>query len=89
MLIEITLATIITYSQHIRPIMENRCFRCHSNNQDAIHSVPNLTTYESAYANRYKILEKVVTREEMPPRIPMFDEERELIKKWVKSGAQK
>ena len=89
MIVELALATIITYSEHIRPIMKNQCFRCHGSGQDAIHSLPNLTTYEGVYANRFKILNRVVKSKDMPPRIPMKDKDRELIKKWVETGAMR
>ncbi len=76
----------VTYHADIRPIIEARCFPCHTD--PAKFGAPNpLANYEqaAAFANRMDI--RVVQEGTMPPGGGVLDEEKALISAWVQAGA--
>lgn len=87
----------ITYSEHIRPILQAHCISCHRPND--IAPFP-LLTYEDA-APRAGFIEYVTATKYMPPwradsafshfknENVLSEQEIELIKKWVSGGRQK
>lgn len=77
---------LVTYTDDIKPIFKKNCAVCHS------RAPLNWMDYETAYRYRHKIYERVVRLKNMPPaywKQKPTDEERELIGKWVKTGAPK
>lgn len=67
----------------VRPIFQDRCVKCHSS------SNWNWTDYETAYAKRVQIRDRVWVLRSMPLGQAMPEAERMLVRDWVDSGAQK
>lgn len=66
----------------IRPIFQERCFRCHSSaNWD-------WTQYPIAFEKRGRIRVRVWEARSMPLGGQITEEERKLIRDWVDSGGQ-
>ncbi len=77
---------LITYTKDIKPIFEKRCSSCHNGHTPQ----RNWLDYDTAYANRLKIKNKVWIEQSMPPSgISMEPEERHKISDWVDFGAKK
>jgi uncharacterized membrane protein len=75
----------VTYTQHIKPIIQNRCSMCHYPG----YSKGYWGDYGEAYAKRDLILYRAVTTKTMPPGGVLSKRERLLIEKWVATGAKK
>ena len=74
---------LTSFKRDIQPILESRCTRCHNPKS----GLPQITQYPVAYENRYKIRNKVKTRQ-MPYFGRMTESERDLIIMWVDQGAK-
>ena len=72
-----------TYTQDIQPIFIVRCMECHAYIQGK-----NWMDYNQAFEWRDSIRAKVMTKE-MPMGRDMPQAERDLIIKWVETGAKK
>lgn len=68
---------MITYDVDIKPILEIHCNMCHNWN------------YINAFNKRFEIKDKVSIIKTMPPDGLLTDQDRELIRIWVDSGAEK
>ena len=77
------LATDPTYTSDIKPIFKNRCSLCHN-----YMAEKNWQKYEDAFAHRKEIKEKMVTKAMPPNGTEMPQSERDLIIKWVDTGAK-
>lgn len=80
--------TPVTFKDLIYPhIIKNRCEACHNANSDQ-SVMPNWALYSNAFAKKEKIMDRVFVKKDMPPvGMPISQEERNLIKKWIDSGA--
>ncbi len=79
-------STFFTYTKDIKPIFEKRCSSCHNSHTPQ----RNWLDYDTAYANRIKIKNRVFIELSMPPSgISMELEERWKISDWVDFGAKK
>lgn len=67
----------------VKPIFENRCLECHS----AEHW--NWTNYDTAFAKRREIYNRVWGTRSMPMGKSMPESERVTIRDWVDGGAAK
>jgi hypothetical protein len=86
---------VVTYNEHIGPLILNRCASCHRPGQAAPFS---LLTYEEVKKRANQIAE-VTARRYMPPWLPepgplkfegdrsLTDKEIDLIQRWAESGA--
>ena len=72
-----------TYTKNIQPIFKNRCSICHDHYREL-----NWQVYENAFNHRLQIKDRVKTKQ-MPMGREMPQEERDLIIKWVDTGAKK
>lgn len=95
------MAPMTTYAEHVKPILEARCFRCH--NADTSKGGLNLASHATALAGgssgailtagdpgASRILALVLQTEEpkMPPSgDPLTAEQIEVIRKWIADGA--
>ncbi len=83
----------LTYQTFGEPFMTSWCRGCHSAElyptmrQDAPLDV-NLDTLDEVRSRKQKIFELTVEAEMMPPRGGPSDEERELLRDWLKCGAR-
>jgi mono/diheme cytochrome c family protein len=87
-----------TYLRDVQPIFMGHCARCHN---DQTRFVYNWLDYQTAYHDRYEIKRRIwdsyhgtYFKESMPIQnspesIMISDEEREIIRKWVLTGAQR
>jgi hypothetical protein len=87
--------TVVTYNEHIGPLMLNRCASCHRPGEAAPFS---LLTYEDAKKRTSQIAE-VTAKRYMPPWLPepgplkfegdrsLTEKEIRLIQRWAESGA--
>ncbi|MCM2278127.1 MAG: hypothetical protein NDJ89_08625 [Oligoflexia bacterium] len=71
----------VTFEQ-LKPVIQNRCQLCHG----SMAPEKNWSTYASAFLKRDRI-RVMVESKAMPMGMPMPDEERALILRWVDSGA--
>ena len=76
-------AEVISYTQTIRPIIDNNCMECH-NGED--NSIPNWTTYQEIKSYASKIQELTFERI-MPKEGSLTSNEIETIYCWVEQGA--
>jgi hypothetical protein len=85
----------VSYEEHIAPIVNSRCVRCHSGS-----SSPRLNSYEDLKANLDKIRNTVLTGKMPPinvdPRFASYSDERVLTARnqrhlfeWIDGGAKK
>lgn len=81
-LISTAFASDPTYTKDIKPIFKNRCSKCHDYMQDK-----NWQVYENAFKYKEVIKAKMISKE-MPMGEDMPQEERNLIIKWVDTGAK-
>lgn len=72
-----------TYSKDIRPIVEMKCIGCHGS--DAIFGDWN--KYSEIYTYRDEIKQRVVVEKTMPLGQVLTENEIELFKQWLESGA--
>ncbi|WP_397447108.1 c-type cytochrome [Polaribacter sp. R77954] len=72
----------ITFTTHIKPIIDSNCVSCHNGGQ-----FPNLSTYNGISANAAIVKEEVVTKR-MPQGSPLSDADILAISCWVDAGAQ-
>lgn len=75
---------ITSYAKDIKPLFEKKCGMCHN----ASSSIPNWLSYDVAAAKKDVIYTRVVEKKDMPMYAKMSDDERALVGKWVKDGAQ-
>ncbi|MCM2279151.1 MAG: hypothetical protein NDJ89_13830 [Oligoflexia bacterium] len=74
------------YEETMRPLIFGKvCSGCHNASSGA--SMPNWLDYDTAYAKRERIYQRVVVEKTMPLGAPMSDAERKLVADWVKGGA--
>lgn len=92
---------VTSYAEHVKPILEARCFRCH--NADTTKGGLNLASHATALAGgssgpiltagdpgASRVLKLVMQTEEpkMPPSgDPLTPEQIEIIRKWIADGA--
>ena len=77
---------VVTYHAEIRPILEERCFPCHTDPPK--FGAPNaLANYQQALAFDQRIVVRAVQEGTMPPGGGMTDEEKALISAWVAAGS--
>ncbi len=74
---------ILTYNKDIRPIFEKNCTFCHSMDS----GLPNWMDYKVAFEKRNRLMGRVVVKKDMPMCSQVSDEDRELIRSWLESGA--
>lgn len=70
-----------TYKKDIKPIFANRCSKCH----DSMYN-RNWQRYQDAYRYRSQIKQEMMTKG-MPLGQNMPQPERDLIVKWIDTGA--
>ncbi len=75
--------TQISYSEDIRPIIDNNCMQCH-NGED--NSIPDWSTYEEIFSKADKIQELTLKRI-MPKEGSLTNNEIKAIYCWVEQGA--
>ena len=80
---EIDSCAAITFSMHVKPIIDNNCISCHSLEGG---QSPNLETYNAVSANALRVKSEVVLRE-MPIGGSLTNEEITAISCWVDAGA--
>ena len=73
-----------SFDAEIRPVFKNRCAKCHNEN----NSLPNVLDYKTAYSLRKEIQSRVVLERSMPLYGNIKESERDLIKRWIDSGAK-
>lgn len=75
---------VVSFSKDVKPIMEQRCYGCHSANSKL---APNLTTYAAAKQYSSQIRNHV-TSGRMPLRnlTNITDSERFILRNWVDKG---
>ena len=83
MLLPTTVLADPTYTKDVQPIFKSRCSQCHD-----YMAGRNWQNYDNAFEFRIKIKEKVATKE-MPMGREMPQEERDLVIKWVNTGAKR
>jgi len=71
-----------TYNKDAKPIFKNRCSQCHDYVQDK-----NWQKYGDAFKYKDTIKLKMITKE-MPQGQDMPQEERDILIKWVDTGAK-
>lgn len=73
-----------TFNTDILPLFQRTCSACHH----VTSAQANLLDYDVAFLKKEAIYERVVKRQDMPmPPFSLTQEERELVKRWIKSGA--
>ncbi len=76
----------VTYHADIRPILEARCFPCHTDPPK--FGAPNpIANYDQAFGTSQRILVRAVQEGTMPPGGGVTGEEKALIEAWVSAGA--
>lgn len=75
----------ISFTAEIKPVFQKNCNTCHAD-----QSLPDVTNYNVAYGLRAEIVDRVYYNRSMPKHGPFLTEsERELVKLWVDTGANK
>ena len=74
----------ITFDKNIKTIFQNNCTECH----------PGIINYATAFTQKDKILKKITSpiNKQMPPPYVsprLSKSEVELIREWIRTGAQK
>jgi len=85
----------VTYAEHVKPIIDNNCIRCH--NQPPVNGAPMpLTTYEfAADAITHRPLVEKISKPNGAPGLMPFGGPRlpqrsiDIIKKWQAQGLQR
>ena len=78
----------VTYESHVKAVLASRCLACHGEpTRNGAPSSSAMATYETAKALAGQILERTVTIKDMPPGVPLSDDEMGLIWMWVEAGA--
>jgi uncharacterized membrane protein len=72
----------ITFSQNVKPIIDNNCIQCHGSGGRS----PNLTTYDGVSANA-AIVKAETTSKRMPQGSSLTIDEITAISCWVDAGA--
>ena len=87
----ITLALLIqfsnlTYNQDVQPIFNKNCYTCHVPG----NGMADFSTYEKAYDMRFKIRDRINSRE-MPyyGDFLSFENDRKVINIWIQQGANR
>ncbi|MFD2562378.1 c-type cytochrome [Aquimarina rubra] len=80
-IIEESCNTTISFTADIKPIIDSNCISCHGGSR-----FPNLRTYESISDNAARVRTQVVNRT-MPQGSSLSNEQIELIRCWIDSGA--
>jgi menaquinol-cytochrome c reductase cytochrome b/c subunit len=93
----------VSYSQHIKPIIDKRCLSCHGKRQKGGYSMadynsmmttgdnaPVITPGDAANSILVQMLHGVKTPAggQMPPGRPLAAEQIQLFEKWINQGAQ-
>lgn len=78
---EDTCDTAISFSSDVKSIIDTNCITCHNGNQ-----FPDLRTFEGVSNNATSVRTQVVSRR-MPLGGSLSNEEIELIRCWIDSGA--
>ncbi|WP_298540165.1 cytochrome c [uncultured Aquimarina sp.] len=73
--------TTISFAASIKPIIDSNCISCHGGSQ-----FPDLRTYDGINNNSARVRTQVVNRT-MPQGGSLSNEEIELIRCWIESGA--
>lgn len=75
----------VTYSVHIEPLISANCVSCH----DAVSGNADLSTHTGlkAQVDNGGIASRVFTIADMPPSGPLSNEQLQLLKCWMDSGA--
>ncbi len=78
-------ANSLSYKGSILPIFINRCGKCHAPGGP----LPNWQDYNTVFAKKDKIYNRVVVDRSMPPKdqSTITDDERQIIGKWIMTGA--
>jgi len=74
-----------TYTKDIKPIFKSRCKICHNKYSPD----RNWMNYDKAYEKRALIKLRIENKSMPPGDMPITDEERQLIIKWIDTGAKK
>lgn len=75
----------VSYSDVIRPLIDNNCMPCH-NGDGSIPAAPNLTTYDGVESIA-ALVKEVTQSRRMPLDGTITDAEIEAIRCWVDNGA--
>lgn len=73
----------VTYVKDIKPLFDRTCSACHNEGS----AIPNWGLYEVSFAKKDRLLDRIVTRKDMPLGFPMSDSERTLVSEWIRLGA--
>lgn len=96
------LPDVISYGQHIRPILSESCFTCHGPDEAANASGVRLDSFDAAIGGAQAIVpgdpdasalwQRVTSVDDpMPPadfRHPLSDQQQKLISEWIRQGAK-
>lgn len=82
----VILPDIVTYSEHIQPVLNGNCAisGCHVSGT----GLPVLNTYDGArtLGANGKLTDRLITQMDMPPIGPLSTRDQKLIEKWVNTG---
>ena len=78
----------VTYETHVKAVLATRCLACHGEpTRNGAPASSAMASYETAKALAGPILERTVILKDMPPGVPLNDEEMGIISAWVEQGA--
>lgn len=81
-------AEIVTFTKVKTEVFDKYCALCH--NENSGETMPNWGDYDISVARKDKLYNRVIEKMDMPmPGLPMTDEARELLKKWIDQGTVK
>lgn len=76
-----------SFQQHVQPILAANCARCHM--PPAIGGAPDLLLTFVGTPEHAQIIRDRVVAGDMPPRLPLGDDEIETIDRWYQLGGQR
>ncbi|MEE2786721.1 MAG: c-type cytochrome domain-containing protein [Myxococcota bacterium] len=80
-------STVVTYESHVKALLANKCLNCHGDPPtNGAPANTDLTTYDQAVSFADRLYDRTVVRQDMPPQIPLNEEEASIIISWIDAG---